>query len=339
MSLRVAVVQFAPKLGQVQANIAKARHLCQRIAPRSVDIICFPEMIFTGYIFADSEAISPHLEHPISGPTSRFCADLARNLHCYVAAGYPEKLEPHELDQPLNGPSEFRSAGIGSRREGRMGANSAVMYDPTGERVGAYRKTNLFKNDIPWAIPGFGFSTLSLPAPMGRTTLAICNDLNVQGPATWESLEDGPYELAQHCQNEGTQLLVLLNSWLHPDGSDEPDPDDDQGSISEEGNPESIADDLEPEWRTLNYWAMRLRPLWAAEDRRVDGYETNKSDHTLVLICNRFGDELGATFAGSSALLSLRRGSGRPRLLHAMGQREEGVGIWTVGGPAAVALS
>ena len=29
-SLRIAVVQFAPKIGQVQANIAKARQLCAK---------------------------------------------------------------------------------------------------------------------------------------------------------------------------------------------------------------------------------------------------------------------------------------------------------------------
>lgn len=37
----------------------------------------------------------------------------------------------------------------------------------------------------------------------------------------------------------------------------------------------------------------------------------------------------GERFAGSSVLMSLRRGSGRPRILHMMGQREEGVGVWT----------
>ncbi|KAH7909243.1 carbon-nitrogen hydrolase [Hygrophoropsis aurantiaca] len=349
MTLRVAVVQFAPKLGQVQANIAKARELCQRITPRSVDIVCLPEMIFTGYIFPDSASISQHLEHPILGPTSRFCAELARKLHCYVAAGYPERLGPHETDPATNNhnPSpQIMTGADGSASQTRFGANSAVMYGPTGERLVNYRKSNLFKNDIPWAIPGTGFSTLLLPSPMGRTTLAICNDLNVQSPATWESLESGPYELAQHCKSEGTQILVLLNAWLHPDGSGDPDSDEEQESVSSrKDSPGDIGDDLDPEWKTLNYWAMRLRPLWAKEEHHVeDGSESSPNnnpspEHTFVIICNRFGDELGRTFAGSSALLSLHRGSGRPRLLHAMGQREEGVGIWTVGIPSLVVNS
>lgn len=39
---------------------------------------------------------------------------------------------------------------------------------------------------------------------------------------------------------------------------------------------------------------------------------------------------LGTTFAGTSAIFSLRQGSGRPKLLHSMGRHTEGVEIWTV---------
>ena len=39
---------------------------------------------------------------------------------------------------------------------------------------------------------------------------------------------------------------------------------------------------------------------------------------------------LGKTFAGSSAIFAMRPGSGKPRLLHFMGEREEGVRVWNV---------
>ncbi|KAG1818684.1 carbon-nitrogen hydrolase [Suillus subaureus] len=302
--LRVAVVQFAPKLGQVQANIAKARELCNRLKPRSIDLLCFPEMVFSGYVFPDTAAITPYLEHPYTGPTSTFCAELARSLGCFVAAGYPEKLEPHEHAPPLGGDNL-------SFHQLRIGANSAVMFDPTGERVGSYRKTNLYKLDLPWAVPGSGFTTMTLPHPLGPTTLAICNDLNVSG----------------------TRLLILLNAWLHPDeNGEESDVDSSSDYTTPEQNEDT--DEMEPSWEVLKYWAMRLNPLWATiqkathENEKKPG-ECKIPDELLVVVCNRFGNEGGSRFAGSSVLMSLRRGSGRPRLLHMMGQREEGIGLWT----------
>ncbi|KAF9222937.1 carbon-nitrogen hydrolase [Gyrodon lividus] len=326
--LRVAVVQFAPKLGEIHANIARARELCKGLTPKSIDLLCFPEMIFSGYMFPDAASILPYLEHPKTGPTSTFCAELARRLQCYVAAGYPERLAPQNPS-----PSGTASQGA-TQSKFPVGANSAVLYDPTGEHVNIYRKTNLFETDLTWAVPGVGFSTLHLPLPLGGTTIAICNDLNVQKPAVWQSIEEGPYELAQHCIQSGTRLLVLLNAWLHPERDefgqgDQPDQDD--------GDPEDAdgeeSDGLEPNWEVLHYWAARLRPIWAS-DQGVANIKDQKAksedpEDLVVVLCNRCGREGEKMFAGSSAMLSMRRRSGRPRLLHAMGEREEGVSVWT----------
>lgn len=240
-------------------------------------------------MFPDTAAITPYLEHPYTGPTSTFCAELARSLQCYVAAGYPEKLEPHEHAPPLGGDSL-------SFHQPRIGANSAVMYGPTGERIGAYRKTNLYKVDLPWAVPGSGFTTMTLPHPLGPTTLAICNDLNVQDPAVWESLEEGPYELAQHCIRSGTRLLILLNAWLHPDEDGEESDADSADSTSPEQNEDT--DEMEPNWEVMNYWAMRLNPLWetirkaTSENEKKPG-ECKIPNELLVVVCNRFGNEGG----------------------------------------------
>lgn len=221
---------------------------------------------------------------------------------------------------------------------------------------------------------GTGFTTFHLPAPLNTVTLAICNDLNVKSstshlplpdpsttpasqscpsPSTppW-TLKDGPFELADYCVEHKTDLLVLLDAWL------------DSGESADDGDRE--AEETNYDWDNVNYWAARLRPLWAKEGMEggfvEDGdlQETNKGEETVVVVCNRFGDEngkktsslspmlyiflsclidqlmcvrlriIGERFAGTSSLLSLRRGSGRPRLLEAMGRREEGVRLWTV---------
>ncbi|KAJ7464693.1 carbon-nitrogen hydrolase [Mycena galericulata] len=197
LSPRIAIVQFQPKIGQVQANMAKARELCRGILPRSVDLVCLPEMVFSGYNFESAAAIDPYLEPSKIGPTSRFCAELASRLKCYVVAGYPERLEPSEVELYLTETGNHA-----------VGANSAALYGPEGQWVGAYRKTNLFWTDKTWAKPGTGFATFSLPPPLRTVSLGICMDLNAMPPHSW-TIETGPYELADYCLTEKTNVLVL----------------------------------------------------------------------------------------------------------------------------------
>ncbi|KAI6044875.1 carbon-nitrogen hydrolase [Pisolithus marmoratus] len=329
---------FRFKIGRVHANIARARELCKGLTPRCVDLLCFPEMIFSGYMFPNTTSIYPYLEHPRTGPTCTFCAELAHRLECYVTAGFPERLahDSNSAAPPPPPTSPATTATPASPPHNHtagahlpptiVGFNTAVLYSPAGELLTLYRKSNLYETDLSWAAPGNGFTVLDLPPPLGKTTIAICNDLNVHKPAVWESLEDGPYELARHCMREGTGLLVLLNAWSK--ARDEADEDKDDGEAEK------------PNWETLNWWAQRLRPTWAHhypttenenEDQQIE-HQINGSElgDLVVVACNRFGDEGERTFVGSSAMLMMRRGSGRPRLLHAMGEREEGIGIWTV---------
>lgn len=77
-----------------------------------------------------------------------FCAELARKLHCYVVGGFPERLEPHEVEKDTDS---------GGKLVERVGANSAVLYGPDGVWIGGYRKTNLFETDQTWAKPGAYF--------------------------------------------------------------------------------------------------------------------------------------------------------------------------------------
>ncbi|KAF9262995.1 carbon-nitrogen hydrolase [Marasmius fiardii PR-910] len=305
--LRIAVVQFSPKIGQIQANIKKARELCRKIEPRSVDLVCFPEMAFSGYVFENAKAIKPYLEPRRTGPTSQFCSELAKSLECYVIAGYPERLEDDELGRNAD-TKDTSQSGSG----GPVGANSAVLCGPDGEWVGDYRKTHLFQIDESWAKAGSGFKTFDLPSPLRRVSVGICMDLNVHPPHEWTSL-DGPYELATYTQSQDSNVLILLNCWL------------DSGKQEEE----------ECDWSTLNFWAMRLRPLWASksdsEGEDAQSTESNgEGKQTVVIVCNRVGEENGKTFAGSSAIFNMHKGSGRPKILDMMGRRQEEARIWSV---------
>ena len=108
-------------------------------------------------------------------------------------------------------------------------------------------------------------------------------DLNPRAP--W-SFDGGPFELADHCLQTGSGLLVLLNAWL--------DSEQEQ--------------DMEEDISTLNYWATMLRPLWhRMGDRSNEGEESedaglrlpqsvSQDPETAVVVCNRSGVENGGAF-------------------------------------------
>lgn len=291
---RIAVVQFDPKFCRVDDNIKKAKVLCAGITPGSVDLVCLSEMVFTGYVFPNADSIKPFLEEPTTGPTSRFCSELAAHLQCHVVAGYPERLRDDEMEP---GVDEWGNNIM------RVGANSAVLFGPNGECVGRYRKTNLYETDTTWAKPGTGFVTFSLPPPLNSVSLGICMDLNVQKPLDWETIE-GPCEIASYCVAEKSNILLLLNAWLE--------------------SPEDSGDSHA--WTTMNFWAHRLRPLWEPQE----GVSTNDRREINVVICNRTGNENGKKFCGSSCSFKMQNFLGRPKLTHSMGKDDEGVGLWTM---------
>jgi len=125
-----------------------------------------------GYNFESASAVTPFLEKPQTGPTSSFCSNLAKKLECYIVAGYPEHLEPEDIekyskcDQVMIDESELANEERNSPPKRKIvGANSAVLYGPKGEWIGGYRKTNLFKTDKTWAAAGVLSPETTLETP------------------------------------------------------------------------------------------------------------------------------------------------------------------------------
>lgn len=110
-------------------------------------------------------------------------------------------------------------------------------------------------------------------------------DLNAHPPADWRTSK-GPYEFADYTLAQESDVLILLNAWLdsgvqvyRPHEPDDVKPLD-----------EVMIEDTD--WNTVNFWAARLRPLWAQDREHLSVEKT-----TLVVICNRTGEEKGA-YAG-----------------------------------------
>lgn len=132
-------------------------------------------------------------------------------------------------------------------------------------------------------------------------------DLNAQ--VEWTV--NGPYELADHCVENKTDILVLLNAWLDSGTQEDDDPISEEKARDREEEGEEGNEMTGPDWSTLNYWTARLLPLWRrrrsthtiasqtsdsdeSEQEEVPQQKEDQSSHeTIVVVCNRIGEENG----------------------------------------------
>lgn len=77
-TLNVLLVQYTPETKKVKDNIAKVNKMLENLSlDDQIDIVVFPEMCFTGYIFDDKNDIKICLEEQAKGLSFQFCSELA----------------------------------------------------------------------------------------------------------------------------------------------------------------------------------------------------------------------------------------------------------------------
>ncbi|KAJ5948905.1 Carbon-nitrogen hydrolase [Penicillium verhagenii] len=156
--MRIATLQFAPKLGDLEGNIQRANEILNRgkvislssddtlkstsgltaaieIEKLKPDILVLPELALTGYNFPSLEAIKPYLEPAGTGRSATWARDTAKRLNCKVCIGYPEI----ESGNGTN-PTQYY--------------NSLLVVDEHGEVIHNYRKCFLYYTDETWAAEG-----------------------------------------------------------------------------------------------------------------------------------------------------------------------------------------
>ena len=149
----VASLQFKPLRGKVAQNRARIGELATLAAQRGAELIVFPEMCTSGYVFPSRDLILPYCEAR-NGESVMFLSGLADSLGATIVFGWPESV--------ANGAQLF---------------NSAAVCRP-GHEVLFYRKNLLYEADESWALPG------DTPYPVWtsesgyRCSLGICMDLN-----------------------------------------------------------------------------------------------------------------------------------------------------------------
>ncbi|PWN49511.1 carbon-nitrogen hydrolase [Violaceomyces palustris] len=333
---RVACLQLDSKHADVEQNAQKVESLTNHLRPGSLDILVLPELALTGYVFKDHEEISGFLEGPSlpssSSPTLKLASDIARRLCCYVVAGLPEKaVDSSSSDQGSqiygNNPKHATCVSTSQPRDARPldaddhslpqwakpAYNSALLVDRQGRHIHTFRKHFLYEDDKRWSLEGPGFQVVDLP-DVGRICVAICMDLN---PYEFKT-DFGKFELANFCRELDVDALIVPMAWLLPP----------QEACE-------VPDLKRPSMNTINYWAMRLEPLFVPA-HSIDSEALEDDEASLVpksvkggkamvfAAANRTGKELSSVFAGSSCQLLIQMNQ-RPLLLGALGISEEGV--------------
>ena len=134
--MRVAVIQFAPQLGRLEANLEAIRSAVGEASPARVDLVVAPEMSLTGWTLRDA-ASRARLAHDVEESAIPELSREAVEHHVAIVVGGPVFAEP-----------EPRSGEIGRRL-----ANAAILLGPDGSRTD-YWKIHLFGEERHWWTAG-----------------------------------------------------------------------------------------------------------------------------------------------------------------------------------------
>ena len=194
--VKVLCVQFLPKFKDVKANISHLEQMLEKYTEKDgIDIIVFPEMSLSGYIFDNLQDIQPYTSLYNQGEQFEFISKLSKRLKCYSFLGYAEVTQDNKY------------------------YNSCFIITPDGESLPSYRKHFLYTDDERWSLEGKDFGYMEITSKRGiplKLGIGICMDIN---PYKFKSPFE-KMEFANHCLNKNVDLIIFPTNWI--DGS----PDD-----------------------------------------------------------------------------------------------------------------
>jgi omega-amidase len=175
--MRIAAVQLACTLGDVEANLKKIRDFCARAKREGVDLIVFPEAADTGYSMpVIRQNATPWTEGAVPALQA-----MAKEFALTIVSGVSE-------------------------RAGDVIYNSQVFIDPRGQIAASYRKTHLFvlspNDESTCYTPGDKF--VSVAADGFQFGLTICYDLRFPEVCRALALE------------HGANVMLVSSAWPLP---------------------------------------------------------------------------------------------------------------------------
>lgn len=176
VSMRIALVQFEPRMGEPGRNLSRAVDL---VRGAEADLYVLPELCLSGYDFEDRASLEPHAEAPGS-PRLEALAMAATERGAGIVFGFAER--GAEAPRPGGGPRLY---------------NSSLIALPDGRRR-VYRKTHLFAREKLLFEPGdSGFFVEDFLG--ARIGLAICFDWIF--PESFRTLALRGADIVAHCSN------------------------------------------------------------------------------------------------------------------------------------------
>ena len=150
MDFRIGLAQYAPRLGEVDANLELAAGWARRAATDGAQLVAFPELALTGYLLSD---LVP--EVAMRGDDPRLSALSREAPGVLLAIGFVEETDAHRF------------------------CNSAALLRD-GELLGVHRKVYLptygMFDEGRFTRPGDRIRTHPVGEPLGSIGLSICED-------------------------------------------------------------------------------------------------------------------------------------------------------------------
>lgn len=167
--MKVAAVQFQPKLRDVEGNLRRGAELVVQAAKAGATLIVLPELSTTGFSFMNAAEATPFAEElidsgrPGSGPSRsmQVYGTLAQKLGVTIVWGVMEK-----------------NTGAGKLY------NSQVLISPDGSWI-FYRKINKWGNDYLWATSGESNPPIHMVEGK-KVGLLICRDVRDRYDDDWK---------------------------------------------------------------------------------------------------------------------------------------------------------
>ena len=140
-------------------NLQTASHWVRVAADQGARLVVLPELFF----WRGRSEQRASVAEPLEGPTATFLSALAAETGITLVAGSLLESGPSAGDLPFN---------------------TSLVFGPTGERLGVYRKIHLFDLEIPGGPVekeserfAAGSRPVCVSTPVGKIGLSICYDL------------------------------------------------------------------------------------------------------------------------------------------------------------------
>lgn len=170
MNYTLGVCQFKPELLKVEKNL---NNMYKQAIQIEADLVVFPELATSGYVFSNKDEVKLAAEHAHNGPTAELFRELARQNNTSYVVGFVES-------------------------EDGLFYNSSMLVNPCGT-VKIYRKTHLFYEEKLWFEPGNTGFDVFLAKNDVKVGMMICYDWMY--PEAARTLAMAGAQVIAHCAN------------------------------------------------------------------------------------------------------------------------------------------